>query len=197
MTGTAEPLRSGIVLAGGASRRFGGDKLAEPIGGRSLLELAIAALAGLVDEIIVVIAPGRAAPLVRTDARTPIRFVADEEAFGGPLVGLRTGLAAARGKAVIVVGGDMPSMLPAVLEELLGHVPAALEDQAGVLRPLPCALDRTVALATAEALLAGGERRLRALLAELGTRPLPWADWRADDPEGLTLVDIDERSDLP
>ena len=197
MTGTEAPLRSGIVLAGGASRRFGGDKLAEPIGGLSLIELAVGALAGLVSEIVVVIAPGRAAPVLRTGAQTPIRFAADAEAFGGPLVGLRTGLAAARGKAAIVVGGDMPSMLPAVLEELLGHVPAALEDQAGVLRPLPCALDRTVALATAEALLAGGERRLRALLAELGTTALPWADWRADDPEGLTLVDIDERSDLP
>ena len=197
MTATTQPVRSGIVLAGGASRRFGGDKLAEPIGGSSLLERSVGALAGLVDEIVVVIAPGRAAPILQIGGGTPIRFVEDAEAFGGPLVGLRTGLEAARGTIVVVAGGDMPSMLPAVLEQLLAHVPTALEDQAGVLRPLPCALDRRMALATATALLGTGERRLRALLAALGTNALPWVEWQADDPDGLTLVDIDERSDLP
>lgn len=197
MTATAQPIGSGIVLAGGASRRFGGDKLAEPIGGFSLLERSVGALAGLVDEIVVVIAPGRAAPLLRTGGGTPIRVVEDAEAFGGPLVGLHTGLAAARGTIVIVVGGDMPTMLPAVLEQLLGHVPAALGDEAGVLRPLPCALDRLAALATATTLLGTGERRLRALLAALGTTALPRAAWQANDPDGRTLVDIDERSDLP
>lgn len=189
--------RSGIVLAGGASRRFGGDKLAEPIAGFSLLERSVGALAGIVDEIVVVIAPQRAETVLRTGGTTSIRFVADVEAFGGPLVGLRTGLEAARGRTVLVVGGDMPSMRPAVLEQLLAHVPAALGDQAGVLRPLPCVLDRAQALAVAEGLLDGGERRLRALLTKVGTTALPWADWQASDPEGLTLADIDERSDLP
>ncbi|HLY14429.1 MAG TPA: molybdenum cofactor guanylyltransferase, partial [Candidatus Limnocylindrales bacterium] len=168
MTGGDRFASSGIVLAGGASRRFGSDKLAEPIDGVSLLERSVAALAGIVAEIVVVIAPDRAEPGIRTAGSTPIRFVADAEPFGGPLAGLRTGLAAARGATVLVVGGDMPSMRPAVLERLLRIAPAALGDQAGVLRPLPCALERDPALAHADALLAGGERRLRALLAALG-----------------------------
>ncbi len=91
--------RSGIVLAGGASRRFGGDKLAEPIDGVALLDRSIEALAGLVDEIIVVVAPDRPASSpdrVRAAAGAiPFRVVADPEPFGGPLVGLRTGLQAA------------------------------------------------------------------------------------------------------
>jgi molybdenum cofactor guanylyltransferase len=190
-------VRSGIVLAGGASRRFGGDKLAEPIAGSSLLERSVGALAGIVDEIVVVIAPDGAEPDLRTADATPIRFVADAEAYGGPLVGLRTGLRAARGRTVLVVGGDMPSMQPAVLEQLMHYGAAALADQAGVLRPLPCALDRDLALATVDALFHTGERRLWALLTELGTIAVPWSDWQANDPEGLTLVDIDERSDLP
>jgi molybdopterin-guanine dinucleotide biosynthesis protein A len=189
--------RSGVVLAGGASRRFGGDKLAEPIDGIPLLERSIAALAGLVDEIIVVVAPNRSAPRLPTAGTTPIRVVADPEPFGGPLVGLRTGLEAARGTSVLVVGGDMPSMRPAVLELLLARPSAALGDQAGVLRPLPCSLDRAAALLATDALLAFGERRLRALLTSVDTTMVPWRDWQPVDPSGLTLVDIDERSDLP
>jgi molybdopterin-guanine dinucleotide biosynthesis protein A len=79
---------------------------------------------------------------------------------------------------------------------LLGRAPSALADEAGVLRPLPMALERATALAAAERLLAGGERRLRALLAELGVEALPRTAWTAEDPAGLTLRDIDERADL-
>jgi molybdopterin-guanine dinucleotide biosynthesis protein A len=192
---------SGIVLAGGASRRFGGNKLAERIDGSSLLELATRSVLGLVDEIVVVVAPGR--PLPELDpggdvggARPSLRFVPDPAPFEGPLAGLRTGLAAASGATVVVVGGDMPSVVPAVLALLIGRAPAALADDAGVMRPLPLALERATALAAAERLLAGGERRLRALLAELGIEALPRAAWAAEDPAGLTLLDIDERADL-
>ena len=192
------PAISGIVLAGGASRRFGGDKLAEPIDGIALLDRAIESLPGVVDEIIVVAAPGRPVPVlgVLPGPLVP-RFAIDTEPFGGPLVGIRTGLVAARGSTVVVIGGDMPSIVAAVLGLLIGQAPAALADDLGVLRPLPCALVRSVALAEADRLLAGGERRLRALLAGLGTAALPRSAWAALDPSGQTLVDIDERADLP
>jgi molybdopterin-guanine dinucleotide biosynthesis protein A len=188
---------SGIVLAGGASRRFGSDKLIEPIDGISLLERAIRALDGIVDEVVVVTAPDRP-PSGQAVARAgpPIRWVQDAEALGGPLAGLATGLQAATGATVLVVGGDMPYLVPAVLRRLIGGPPAALADASGTLRPLPCALDRTSALLAADELLAGGERRLRTLLARLGTTAVPWASWSPDDPDGWTLVDIDERADL-
>jgi molybdopterin-guanine dinucleotide biosynthesis protein A len=189
---------SGIVLAGGASRRFGRDKLAESIDGITLLERAIRALTGIVDEVVVVIAPDRAAAIPGPPMPGPvIRYVHDPEPFGGPLVGLRAGLLAAAGSTVLVVGGDMPFMVPGVLRLLVDAAPAALADAAGVLRPLPCALDRATALPAADELLAGGERRLRALLTRLGTMSLARAEWHSQDPGGLSLVDIDEPGDLP
>jgi len=187
---------SGIVLAGGASRRFGRDKLVEPIDGITLLERAVLALAGVVDEVVVVIGPDGAAAQLRSVDR-PVRYARDPEPFGGPLVALRTGLAATRGPIVVVVGGDMPWLVPGVLGLLVDRVPAALVDPAGMLRPLPCALDRAAALVAVDELLAGGERRLRAVLARVGSSALPWADWQVLDPGGLTLVDIDEPGDLP
>ena len=189
---------SGIVLAGGESRRFGSDKLQVPIDGVPLLDLAVGSLIDLVDEIIVVVAPGRAMPAVGADlGPAPVRFAVDPEQFGGPLVGIRTGLAAARGGRVIVVGGDMPSVVPGVLELLLDRSPAALADEADVLRPLPCVLDRIPALSAADRLLGSGQRRLRALLVELGTVAVPRADWAVEDPAGLSLRDIDEPTDMP
>ncbi len=192
------PAVSGIVLAGGASRRFGGDKLAEPVAGVPLLDRAVRVLAEVAGEVVVVAAPGRPVPgLAGIDGGPAIRIVTDPEPFGGPLAGVRTGLAAARGSIVIVVGGDMPSIVPAVLRRLLERAPAALADEAGILRPLPCTLDRRAALVAADRLLGAGERRLRSLLAELGTIALSRPEWAVDDPDGLTLVDVDERTDLP
>jgi molybdopterin-guanine dinucleotide biosynthesis protein A len=193
---------SGIVLAGGASRRFGADKLAESIDGVTLLDRAIQALAGLVDEVVVVLAPGRPAPILGPASTGPagpgpaVRHVHDPEPFSGPLAGLRTGLRAAAGSTVLVVGGDMPFLVPAVLRLLLAAAPAALADSSGALRPLPCALDRAMALLEADQLLARGERRLRTLLNTLDARLLARPAWQAEDPDGLTLVDIDERADL-
>ena len=187
-------MSSAIVLAGGASRRFGSDKLAERIDGMTLLERSIGALDGLVDEIVVVdcAGPGLLRALHAAGAAA-VRFVADAEAFGGPLVGLRTGLAAARGETVLVVGGDMPSLVPAVLELLLGGPPAALGDATGSSARCPAALERPARARGAEVLLAGGERRLRALLARAGNRRLcPGPNGRSVDPDGLTLADIDE-----
>ncbi|MGH2464292.1 MAG: molybdenum cofactor guanylyltransferase [Candidatus Limnocylindrales bacterium] len=189
--------RSAIVLAGGASRRFGRDKLEARIDGRTLLDRAIRAVEVLVDEVVVVTAPGRDLPVLAPgDRPAPVRFIADQEAYGGPLVGLRSGLGAADGDTVLVVGGDMPTLVPAVLALLLGRSPAALGDASGALRPLPCSLERQAALKTADELLAAGERRLRAALARLGTIAVPWLEWQVLDPAGLSLVDIDEPGDL-
>jgi molybdopterin-guanine dinucleotide biosynthesis protein A len=193
------PRRVGaIVLAGGRSSRFGRDKLAEPIDGRPMLEHVIEAVRQVATDVVVVAAP---------DASTmvpPGTTVAhDRHAFEGPLAGLATGLAVLDAEVdhVIVVGGDMPTLVPAVLERLLAFVDRAdaviLEDDAGP-RPLPMAARRSIVRPVAERLLASGERRLRALLAELDVVvAIDPAIWRADDPAGETLRDVDVPGDLP
>jgi molybdopterin-guanine dinucleotide biosynthesis protein A len=191
---------SGIVLAGGASRRFGSDKLAAPFEGSTPLAAAIAALAGLCTEVVVVLAPDddRALPV----AGVPVRAVHDPERHGGPLVGLLAGLEAAREPIVLVAGGDMPRMSGAVLRELVGALVTAPEAEGALLirrsddQPLPAALRNGAATQAARRLVAEGERSLRSLHARLRLRGIAEADWRALDPDAETLRDIDRPDDL-
>ncbi len=186
----------GVVLAGGRSARFGRNKLAEQIDGRSMLDHAIAAVE-LVAGTVLVVAPPDSVPAMASDAR----LVHDANAFGGPLAGLATGLTAMDPTLdhLIVVGGDMPSLVPAVLRRLIDaletHEAAVLADEAGP-RPLPIALRRSAAAPAVERLLGTGERRLRALLVVLDVVVVPSATWRVDDPDGLTLRDVDVPGDL-
>lgn len=204
---------TGIVLAGGRSSRFGGDKLAAPIDGAPLLWRPIRALAAAgCGSIVVVLAPGHADPPLPADLGLDLRLVHDPESFGGPLVGLRAGLAAATGSLAIVVAGDQPGLQPALLRVLVeayaaptdaglpgGRSPSAvvLVDPSGVVRPLPCALARERAAGTADRLLAGGERRLRALIAALEPREVPEVVWRSADPGASWTLDVDRQEDLP
>lgn len=205
------PPVSGIVLAGGAGRRFGGPKLATVVDGRPLLHRAILAAAAVCAEVIVV-GPAEgddlglpALPELPGDAGVPLRVTHDAAAGGGPLAGLAAGLAAATQPLAIVAGGDQPWLVPALLGELARLVTpgsgraldAAALEEAGRLRPLPAAM-RVVAARTAVARAqAAGGRSLMAAFDRLRTGALPPERWRALDPDGASLRDVDRPEDLP
>ena len=186
-----------IVLAGGRSSRFGRDKLAEPIDGRPMLDHTVDAIRAIATEIVVVAA--RDGVLVLPAGVTVAH---DAQAYEGPLAGLATGLAGLEPAVdrIVVVGGDMPTLVPAVLRRMIdrleGHDLAVLADDVGP-RPLPMALRRSRAGPAVERLLGSGERRLRALFSDLDVVVLEPAMWRADDPSGQTLRDVDLPDDLP
>jgi len=141
-----------------------------------------------------------AAPYTDPPIPEGVALVHDLRPFEGPLAGLKAGLASSPVDRVIVVAGDMPTLVPAVLARLLV---ALGEDARGAVLAvdgrraiLPLALTTGPAAAAVSALLAAGERRLGALLEELDVRVVPLEEWRSDDPDGLTLRDIDTPSDL-
>lgn len=190
------PRRSAVVLAGGRSSRFGRDKLAEPFDGRSLLDRAIGAVQALATDVVVVAAPG-----VELAVPDGVQVVHDTVGFEGPLAGVVTGLEAARNEVVLVVGGDMPTLVAAVLESMASalddpSIAAVVLDHDGRPRPLPIVVRRDPALEAAHASLGGGDRRLRSLIETLPTRAVPEDVWRHFDPEGATLRDIDTPADL-
>ena len=184
-----------IVLAGGRSSRFGRDKLAEPIDGVPLLDHAIAAVRSMTEHVVVVAAPDADPPLSEG-----VTLVRDARPFEGPLAALDAGLAATTVERVIVVGGDMPTLVPAVLGRLLvaldDDATAAILEVAGPRAILPLALASQPARIAIRRLLETGERRLGAVLDVLEVRVLPAAEWRPDDPDGRTLRDVDTPADL-
>jgi len=187
--------RTVVVLAGGRSSRFGRDKLAEPIDGRPVLDRTIAALGDLADEILVVTGPDSVIAVPEG-----VHVVRDRVAFKGPLVGLVTGLEAARHGTVVVVGADMPWLRTEVLALMLAAVRpdigAVVLGSGGRRQQLPLVLGRDVSLEVARRLTDSGERRLGALLDALEVAVVAEETWRMIDPDAETLRDIDTPEDL-
>ena len=187
---------TGIVLAGGRSTRFGADKLAASLGGATVLDRAIAAVAAVAGEVLVVGSTGE-----HRNART----IADPEPFGGPLQAVAGALDEVATRDAILVAGDMPSLVPEVLA-LLADVLAARPDiDAFVLadphdpvrrQPVPVALRVEPSRAAARTALDAGDRSLVRLLGRLRVEDVPFDRWRGLDPEARTLVDIDLPEDL-
>ena len=198
---------TGVVLAGGESSRFGSPKLAAEIDGKPLLVHAIRAVAAVADEVIVAIGPSdrdRVAGQLERAGLDPntVTLVHDARSGLGPLAGLAAALGAARQPLAIVVGGDMPRLVPSVLGVMLAALEAAdavwLAGPEGP-RSLPAAMRVGAARrATARGLDAADRsgRSIRAMLELLDPRAIAEDAWRPLDPTGGSLVDIDTPADL-
>ena len=79
MTSSGAPVAvTGIVLAGGRSARFGGDKLARELDGRPVLQHVLERLREVASDVVIVRAPDA------NDETPGARVVHDPEPFGGP-----------------------------------------------------------------------------------------------------------------
>ena len=203
------PEASGIVLAGGRSSRFGRNKLAEPVNGVPLLHGAVRAMAAACTEVVIVATPAGMDVFMPIGLPTPIREIADPQAFAGPLVGLLTGAQAAAYELIVVAGGDMPSLDPQVLRLMLRRMQpgpgrsssyfaaqGVALDFGGEAQRLPLVLDRAVVVAAASDLVAAGERSLGGLIAALDMAVIPETEWRTLDRDAATLQDVDRPQDL-
>jgi molybdenum cofactor guanylyltransferase len=109
---------SGLILAGGSSRRMGSDKAALRLGGRTLLDRTISVLESVADEVLVV-GPRHHAP-----SASKVRLVQDDVPNAGPLGGLLTGLRRVNGSYAVTVACDLPFLEADVLRFLLELAPA-------------------------------------------------------------------------
>ncbi|MGE3072990.1 MAG: molybdenum cofactor guanylyltransferase [Dehalococcoidia bacterium] len=107
---------SGVVLAGGTSRRFGSDKASALLAGRPMLQWVVDALGGVAVEIVISAAEGQVLPDVT--CRVPIRVVTDPVKGQGPLVGMLAGLEASTNETCLVVSCDAPLVQPKLLRGL-------------------------------------------------------------------------------
>jgi molybdopterin-guanine dinucleotide biosynthesis protein A len=192
---------SGILLAGGASRRFGRPKLVEPLDGAPLFHRPLSALLDSCDDVVIVLAPGAPEPPL-PGGSDRVSFAHDPVAFEGPLAGTRVGLEHVRHERAVLVAADMPGMTSQLLSLMVeratdtGRNAIVLRDAEGP-RPLPAVLMVAPALDVARTLLQSGERRLRALVEGLDPDGLPQAVWSRADAEGAWRRDVNLPEDLP
>jgi molybdenum cofactor guanylyltransferase len=194
------PSISGILVAGGASRRMGRDKRTLAVDGEPLIVRVARVVAGLCDELVV--ATRRGDPFDR-DLLAPFApvWVCDAYSNAGPLAGIQAGAAAARGGLLFVVAVDMPLLTPSVLRLLVDRAAERSDVEAVVMRserglePL-LAVYRPTVEPVARALLDAGERRAAALLDRLRVTSVGPDEWQLAAQGRDVALNVNEPADL-
>jgi molybdopterin-guanine dinucleotide biosynthesis protein A len=183
-----------VVLAGGESRRFGGDKRLAAWGNGRLIETAVHNAATVFTEVIVTAKrPTELSFLERPGVRVAADLY-DAHALGG----LLTGLALARSPHVFALAGDMPLVRPSVARALWARrrrADAVVPRWNGRLQPL-CAVYARQCRAAGEAMAAENIFALRDLLDRVDLRVVEEDVLRLEDPKGLSFLDADTPEEL-
>jgi molybdenum cofactor guanylyltransferase len=167
---------SGIILAGGASRRMGRDKATLPWGDSTVLEHLCRQLQPL--SLLVVVGPD--------EQRLPPvpggTLVYDDQPYAGPLAGLAKGLAYFPTEAVVLVTGcDYPLLTMELVMQLLqamNDAEAVVLVKDGVRQPFP-GIYRAAMLPKVEQLLEVGRRSMQALLDAVECKTIAESMWQA------------------
>jgi molybdopterin-guanine dinucleotide biosynthesis protein A len=153
---------TGVLLVGGASRRFGSPKALARYNGSTLAEHAWGVLGEACDERV---AFGKLAD----ELPLPFPLRDDGSEVRAPLAGVVAGLRAARHDVCVFLPVDVPLVTPAAVRALGDACREAAVPSCG---PLPGAYSRA-ALPVLERRLAEGELALRDALSELYTAIVP------------------------
>ncbi len=184
----------GVVLAGGRSRRLGLDKALVRFGGVPLLRIVVERVAQVCREVVVAVD--------RQDRYEglglPARLVADESPGLGPLSGLQVGLRTCRTEHVMVAACDLPFLNVELLRHM-ARLPRSYQAlvpwRDGRWEPLHAIYARSC-LETVDAMAAASGGSMQELLGRLNVRRLDEEEMDRLDPDGLSLVNLNERSDL-
>ena len=187
---------SGVVLAGGLSRRLGRDKAVEPVGGEPMISRVISRLSKVSDQTVVVVnEPERAELLPLPESA---KAAVDAYPGKGSLGGIFTGLTAAGGSWAFVVSCDMPFLNTSLLSHMLSlrdgyDVVAPVVDG----RPEPThALYSRVCLPHIQRRLEADELKIIGFFDDVTVRYVSEAELDLLDPERLSFFNVNTQEDL-
>ena len=187
---------SGIVLAGGVSRRLGRDKAIEPVGGVPLIERVIERLSRVSDETVVVVNDGKRASVLPLPDLA--RVATDIYPGKGSLGGIFTGLAAAGGEWNIVVGCDMPFLNTELLRYMLS-VREGFDAVVPVVDNWPeptHAIYSKTCLPHIESRLRADDLKIDRFFSEVRVNFIPEGEVARLDPDRLSFFNVNTQQDL-
>ncbi len=197
-------MRSGIILAGGRSTRFGGgEKSLRAVEGKPMICRVREALLPVVDELIVSVRDegqrDLVFPFLSDGTQT---FAYDRLRDIGPLAGVREALKAARGEYVFIAACDMPyvnsRVIDLLFEKARGHDAAVPKGPGEFLEPLHAVYRREPMIRAVDESLAAGEHRIASPLRHLkDVVYVSYGEIKAVDPELKTFRNINRAEDMP
>ena len=185
---------TGVLLAGGKSRRMGEDKRYLVVGEQTLLERGLAVLRSIFQEVLVVIAQD--SPPLDVDARVVRDLVPD----CGSLGGLYTGLTQATTPYIFVVACDMPFLDQAVIAQFTSRRATAdivMAKLAARLHPMH-ALYGKGCLTAMEQMILARQLKVQEMVshASLRVRYVTEADLLTIDPSWRSFHNVNTPADL-
>ena len=187
---------TGVVLAGGRSRRLGRDKAVELVGGEPLISRVIARMSEVADEIVVVVnGIERASQLPLPQEAT---VVVDAYPDKGSLGGIFSGLRAGREDWAMVVACDMPFLSVALVRHMLDQTDdcdAVVPILDGRPEPIHAAYSK-VCLPAIEKKILADDLKIAGFFDDVRVKFVAEREVDSFDPDHLSFFNINTEQDL-
>lgn len=162
-------MKSAIILAGGQSRRLGREKGLLLFGKQTLVEHVSNRLRHVAGEVIIATATKKQRKIY-SKLLTGCVITTDEES-GGPLAGVWSALQIVSGKAVAIVGCDMPLISEKAMRLLFElckeHDAAIPQWPNGYIEPLHAVYNTSSCIKATRKALEAGRKDMRAMVSSL------------------------------
>ena len=182
---------TGVILAGGESRRMGSNKSLLPLAGARFIDQVYRRMDSLFDEVIIVT---NTPDLYK---EIPCRKVPDIYYAQGALAGLHSGLAHAKSEKIFAVACDMPFISSAVVKEICAHADhgdLVIPFSSNGHEPLHALYSKTC-LPAMEQVLDAGLKRIITFFDKVEQVELPVSKIRRHDPEEKSFQNINTPED--
>ena len=187
---------SGIILAGGKSRRLGRDKAVESLGGEALITRVMGRLGQFSEQTIVVVNNDeRASDLPLPESA---KVAVDVYPDSGSLGGIFTGLSAADADWAVVVACDMPFISVDLFNYMLSlrdGYDAVVPRLEGRPEPTHAAYSKAC-LPHIESRLQAGDLKIAGFFDAVKVKFVPEEDVTLLDPDHLSFFNVNTQEDL-
>lgn len=190
-------MATGIILAGGTSKRMPGDKAFMEISGKPVINIELDVMEGIFEEILIVGNSERIEMLARYE-REGVRVLEETVRGKGAIGGVLSGLELSGSDEVFITACDMPFMKRKAVEFILAALPGymvAVPSTPEGLEPLHAAYHKDC-VEVLRNQLGRGELKITDIFEKVPVNYVPWETLKQFDPSARLLMNINSPDDM-